>query len=186
LTIEYQGRTLNFSSPWKRVSLDDAVVSIGNIKKDALCSKEKMRKILEEKGISVEGKDTLGDMLILAFEGMVQPKLIEGKAIQLHPLVCTAFNADFDGDQMAVHIPLSDDAVTEARDIMLSTHNMLLPASGEPVVAPTLDMVLGCYYLSCREAALKTFVGPISIKSEVSLFLKTHELGELGKKLTSG
>ena len=76
------------------------------------------------------------------------PVLIEGNAIQIHPLVCSAFNADFDGDQMAVHVPLSRMAVLEAKEIMLSTHNMLSPASGDPLVAPTLDMVLGCYYLT--------------------------------------
>ena len=81
---------------------------------------------------------------IQAFE----PTLIEGSAIQIHPLVCSAFNADFDGDQMAVHVPLSSAAVREAREHMLSVHNMLLPSSGEPVMTPTLDMVLGCYYLT--------------------------------------
>ena len=76
------------------------------------------------------------------------PVLIEGSAIQIHPLVCSAFNADFDGDQMAVHVPLSRLAVEEAKNTMLSIHNMLSPASGEPLVAPTLDMVLGAYYLT--------------------------------------
>ena len=77
--------------------------------------------------------------------------MIDSSAIQLHPLVCTAFNADFDGDQMAVHVPLSRAAI-EAREIMLSSHNILLPSSGEPIVAPTLDMVLGCYYLTISKA----------------------------------
>jgi len=89
---------------------------------------------------------TLHRLGIQAFE----PVLIEGSAIQLHPLVCAAFNADFDGDQMAVHVPLSREAVAEARQIMLSTRNMLSPGSGEPVIAPTLDMVLGCYYLTLQ------------------------------------
>ena len=74
--------------------------------------------------------------------------LVEGSAIQIHPLVCAAFNADFDGDQMAVHVPLSREAVAEARQVMLSTHNLLLPSSGEPTVAPTLDIVLGCFYMT--------------------------------------
>ena len=87
---------------------------------------------------------TLHRLGIQAFE----PVLIEGSAIQLHPLVCAAFNADFDGDQMAVHVPLSREAVAEARQIMLSTRNLLSPGSGEPIIAPTLDMVLGCYYLT--------------------------------------
>ncbi len=77
-----------------------------------------------------------------------QPVLIEGKAIQVHPLVCQAFNADFDGDQMAVHVPLSDEARREVSEIMRSSHNLLKPASGEPIVAPRLDMVWGCYYLT--------------------------------------
>lgn len=77
-----------------------------------------------------------------------QPLLIEGKAIQVHPLVCPAFNADFDGDQMAVHVPLSAEAKEEARDLMLATHNLLKPATGEPIVTPSQDIVLGAYYLT--------------------------------------
>jgi DNA-directed RNA polymerase subunit beta' len=93
---------------------------------------------------------TLHRLGIQAFE----PVLIEGSAIQLHPLVCAAFNADFDGDQMAVHVPLSREAVAEARQVMLSTRNMLSPGSGDPVIAPTLDMVLGCFYLTLQKAGL--------------------------------
>ena len=74
--------------------------------------------------------------------------LIEGKAIQLHPLVCTAFNADFDGDQMAVHVPLSLEAQLEARVLMMSTNNVLHPANGQPIIVPSQDIVLGLYYLS--------------------------------------
>src|SRR5207248_2071625 len=74
--------------------------------------------------------------------------LVEGSAIQIHPLVCHAFNADFDGDQMAVHVPLSRAAQLEAKTLMLSSRNLLSPANGEPMVAPTKDMVLGCYYLT--------------------------------------
>ena len=81
---------------------------------------------------------------IQAFE----PKLIEGKAIQLHPLVCTAFNADFDGDQMAVHVPLSIEAQLEARALMMSSNNILSPANGEPIIVPTQDVVLGLYYMT--------------------------------------
>jgi len=77
-----------------------------------------------------------------------QPKLVEGKAIQLHPLVCTAFNADFDGDQMAVHVPLTEQAKEEAANLMLSSRNLLKPADGEPVTTPNQDIVLGCYYLT--------------------------------------
>ncbi|RYY00781.1 DNA-directed RNA polymerase subunit beta', partial [bacterium] len=87
---------------------------------------------------------TLHRLGIQAFE----PILVEGRAIQLHPLVCTAFNADFDGDQMAVHVPLSIEAQTEARLLMLATNNILSPATGVPIITPTKDMVLGCYYLT--------------------------------------
>lgn len=83
------------------------------------------------------------------------PVLIEGKAISIHPLVCAAYNADFDGDQMAVHIPLSEQAKEEAKELMRSTSNLLKPASGEPIVTPSMDMVLGCYYLTSMEEGLK-------------------------------
>ena len=86
---------------------------------------------------------------IQAFE----PQLIEGKAIQIHPLVCTAFNADFDGDQMAVHLPLSAEAQAEARLLMLSTNNILSPANGRPIATPTQDMVLGIYFLTTQSGA---------------------------------
>ena len=93
-----------------------------------------------------------------------QPKMIEGKAIQLHPLACTAFNADFDGDQMAVHLPLSNEAILEAQLLMLQSHNILSPASGEPVTVPSQDMVLGLYYISKARPDAKgqglTFYGP--------------------------
>ena len=100
--------------------------------------------VIKERPVLLNRAPTLHRLSIQAFE----PVLIDGSAIQLHPLVCSAFNADFDGDQMAVHIPLSKAAVKEARQIMLSTKNMLLPSSGEPTVIPTLDVVLGCYYLT--------------------------------------
>ena len=87
---------------------------------------------------------TLHRLSIQAF----QPKLIEGKAIQLHPLVCTAFNADFDGDQMAVHVPLSNASILEAQLLMLASHNVLNPQNGSPITIPSQDMVLGLYYLS--------------------------------------
>ena len=93
-----------------------------------------------------------------------QPKMIEGKAIQLHPLACTAFNADFDGDQMAVHLPLSNEAILEAQILMLQSHNILNPANGEPITVPSQDMVLGLYYITkLRPGALGsglTFYGP--------------------------
>ena len=93
-----------------------------------------------------------------------QPKMIEGKAIQLHPLACTAFNADFDGDQMAVHLPLSNEAVLEAQMLMLQSHNILNPANGAPVTVPSQDMVLGLYYITKLRPGAKgaglTFYGP--------------------------
>ena len=100
--------------------------------------------VIETRPVLLNRAPTLHRLGIQAFE----PVLIEGSAIQLHPLVCFAYNADFDGDQMAVHVPLSYEAVAEARQIMLSTKNLLSPSDGEPVVAPTLDMVLGCYYMT--------------------------------------
>lgn len=84
-----------------------------------------------------------------------QPVLIEGKAIQLHPMVCAAFNADFDGDQMAVHVPLTELAQKEAREIMVSAHNLLKPASGDPVMTPDKDVVVGCYYITKMREGLK-------------------------------
>ena len=96
-----------------------------------------------------------------------QPKLIEGKAIQLHPLACTAFNADFDGDQMAVHLPLGNAAILEAQLLMLGSHNILNPANGAPITVPSQDMVLGLYYITKPRAGVKgegmTFYGPEEI-----------------------
>jgi DNA-directed RNA polymerase subunit beta' len=100
--------------------------------------------IAKDRPVLLNRAPTLHRLGIQAFE----PVLIDGSAIQIHPLVCTAFNADFDGDQMAVHVPLSRASVAEARQVMLSTQNLLLPSNGEPVVAPTLDIVFGCYYLT--------------------------------------
>ena len=94
---------------------------------------------------------TLHRLGIQAFE----PQLIDGKAIQLHPLVCPAYNADFDGDQMAVHIPLSIEAQTEARVLMMSTNNILSPANGRPIIVPTQDIVLGLYYLTIERKYAK-------------------------------
>ncbi|HEX7365368.1 MAG TPA: DNA-directed RNA polymerase subunit beta' [Dehalococcoidia bacterium] len=103
-----------------------------------------LSEVVKERPVLLNRAPTLHRLSVQAFE----PVLIDGSAIQIHPLVCAAFNADFDGDQMAVHVPLSRAAVQEAREKMLSVFNMLLPSSGEPVMTPTLDMVLGCYYLT--------------------------------------
>ncbi|MFP6606552.1 MAG: DNA-directed RNA polymerase subunit beta', partial [Myxococcota bacterium] len=100
--------------------------------------------VVKEHPILLNRAPTLHRLGIQAFE----PMLIEGKAIQLHPLVCSAFNADFDGDQMAVHVPLSIEAQIEARVLMMSTNNILSPATGRPVIGPTQDIVLGCYYMT--------------------------------------
>ena len=106
--------------------------------------------VIKDRPVLLNRAPTLHRLGIQAF----MPVLIEGNAIQIHPLVCSAFNADFDGDQMAVHIPLSRMAVLEARESMLSINNMLSPASGDPLVAPTLDLVMGCFYLTqIREGA---------------------------------
>ncbi len=103
-----------------------------------------LSEVIREHPVMLNRAPTLHRLGIQAFE----PVLIEGKAIQLHPLVCTAFNADFDGDQMAVHIPLSVEAQLEARALMMSTNNILSPANGEPIIVPTQDVVLGLYYMT--------------------------------------
>jgi DNA-directed RNA polymerase subunit beta' len=107
--------------------------------------------VITGKYVLLNRAPTLHRLGIQAFK----PVLIEGKAIQLHPMVCAAFNADFDGDQMAVHVPLSAAAQAEARDIMLSKHNLLKPSSGEPVVKPSQDVVLGCFFLTSTKPGLK-------------------------------
>ncbi len=105
---------------------------------------EVLEEVIKDRPVLLNRAPTLHRLGIQAFE----PILVEGSAIQLHPLVTTAFNADFDGDQMAVHVPLSDKAVAEARELMLASKNLLKPASGEPVISPGKDMVLGVYYLT--------------------------------------
>lgn len=103
-----------------------------------------LEEVVRERTVLLNRAPTLHRLSIQAFE----PKLVEGKAIQLHPLVCAAYNADFDGDQMAVHVPLSLEAQTEARVLMMSTSNILSPSSGDPVIVPSKDIVLGVYYLT--------------------------------------
>ena len=107
-----------------------------------------LEEVIREHPVMLNRAPTLHRLGIQAFE----PVLIEGKAIQLHPLVCTAFNADFDGDQMAVHVPLSIEAQLEARVLMMSTNNILSPANGKPIIVPSQDIVLGLYYLSLETA----------------------------------
>ena len=110
---------------------------------------EVLEEVVQERPVLLNRAPTLHRLGIQAFE----PTLVDGEAIQIHPLVCAAFNADFDGDQMAVHVPLSAKAVREARELMLATRNLLKPASGEPIVGPAKDMVLGCYYLTMEREA---------------------------------
>ncbi len=112
--------------------------------------------VIKTRPVLLNRAPTLHRLGIQAFE----PVLVEGSAIQIHPLVCLAFNADFDGDQMAVHVPLSREAVAEARQVMLATKNLLSPSSGDPMVAPRLDIVLGCYYMTAiREGAIGEYTG---------------------------
>ncbi|MEE9355525.1 MAG: DNA-directed RNA polymerase subunit beta' [Methylococcaceae bacterium] len=122
-----------------------------------------LEEVIHEHPIMLNRAPTLHRLGIQAFE----PILIEGKAIQLHPLVCSAFNADFDGDQMAVHVPLSIEAQLEARSLMMATNNILSPANGEPVINPTQDVVLGLYYIS-REK--------INAKGEGIIFSNVEEV----------
>ena len=110
-----------------------------------------LEEIIKDHPVLLNRAPTLHRLGIQAFEVL----LVEGSAIHIHPLVCAAFNADFDGDQMAVHVPLSDGAIKEARELMLSSSNLLKPASGEPIVEPTKDMVLGVYYLTMQEDGAK-------------------------------
>ncbi|MFA6991833.1 MAG: DNA-directed RNA polymerase subunit beta' [Candidatus Gracilibacteria bacterium] len=138
-----------------RLIRDGYAHNIKNAEKLIHTNKREVWDILEEVTkdhyVLLNRAPTLHRLGIQAF----QPILIEGKAIQVHPLVCTAFNADFDGDQMAVHVPLSEFAQKEARTLMLSANNLLKPSSGEPIITPTQDMVLGCYYLTKLTAGKK-------------------------------
>ena len=139
-----------------------------------------LEEVVAKRPVLLNRAPTLHRLGIQAF----QPVLIEGSAIQVHPLVCTAFNADFDGDQMAVHVPLSREAVLEAERLMLSSFNLLSPSSGDPIVAPTLDMVLGCFYLtmieesgpgagqrfaSFEDARLAYDLGAVGLRSEIEV-----------------
>ena len=127
-----RGYVQNIKSAKKKIERSEAVVW------------DILEEVIDGHPVLLNRAPTLHRLGIQAFE----PKLVEGRAIQLHPLVCTAFNADFDGDQMAVHVPLSIEAQTEARMLMLATNNILAPATGKPIITPTQDMVLGMYYLT--------------------------------------
>jgi len=149
-----------------------------------------LEEVIEGHPVMLNRAPTLHRLGIQAFE----PVLVEGRAIQLHPLVCTAFNADFDGDQMAVHVPLSIEAQTEARMLMLATNNILLPATGRPVITPSQDMVLGLYYLTIDpkeekeiERHFLNFYDVISAYEAgvVSLHSKVSVRDEKGEKITT-
>ena len=127
-----RGYVQNIKSAKKKIERTEAIVW------------DILEEVIDGHPVLLNRAPTLHRLGIQAFE----PKLVEGRAIQLHPLVCTAFNADFDGDQMAVHVPLSIEAQTEARMLMLATNNILAPATGKPIITPTQDMVLGMYYLT--------------------------------------
>ena len=127
-----RGLVQNIKSAKKKIERSEAVVW------------DILEEVVDGHPVMLNRAPTLHRLGIQAFE----PVLVEGRAIQLHPLVCTAFNADFDGDQMAVHVPLSIEAQAEARMLMLATNNILAPATGKPIITPTQDMVLGMYYLT--------------------------------------
>lgn len=130
-----------------------------------------LEEVIREHPIFLNRAPTLHRLGIQAFE----PVLIEGKAIQLHPLVCTAFNADFDGDQMAVHVPLSIEAQLEARALMMSTNNVLSPANGEPIIVPSQDVVLGLYYMTREDVRAKGTGMYFADLAEVHRAYTTHE-----------
>jgi DNA-directed RNA polymerase subunit beta' len=134
-----------------------------------------LEEVIKDHPVLLNRAPTLHRLGIQAFE----PVLVEGKAIKIHPLVCTAFNADFDGDQMAVHIPLSPEAQVEASVLMLSSHNILSPASGQPITVPTQDMVLGLYYLTKGKPGAKGEGRAFANIDEVLLALHAGEVETL-------
>jgi DNA-directed RNA polymerase subunit beta' len=152
-----------------------------------------LEEVIREHPVMLNRAPTLHRLGIQAFE----PVLIEGKAIQLHPLVCAAFNADFDGDQMAVHVPLSLEAQMEARTLMLSSNNILSPANGEPIIVPSQDIVLGLYYITREKVGARgegsNFVnvseasrayesGQVEINARIHVRIKEYEIDEDGGK----
>src|SRR6195952_975688 len=152
-----------------------------------------LEEVIKEHPVMLNRAPTLHRLGIQAFE----PVLIEGKAIQLHPLVCTAFNADFDGDQMAVHVPLSLEAQMEARTLMLASHNILSPANGEPIIVPSQDIVLGLYYVTREKVAARgegsAFINvsevsrayesrQVEVNAKIQVRIKEIEFDEAGEK----
>lgn len=133
---------------------------------------EVLEEVVKDHLVLLNRAPTLHRLGIQAFK----PVLVEGNAVQIHPLVCSAFNADFDGDQMAVHVPLSEAARREAEALMLSSRNLLLPANGEPTVSPTKDMVLGCYYLTLEQEDCK---GEGKVFPDLDEVVLAYQLGQV-------
>ena len=153
-----------------------------------------LEEVIKEHPVLLNRAPTLHRLGIQAFE----PMLVEGKALKLHPLVCTAYNADFDGDQMAIHVPLSMEAQAEARFLMLAHNNILKPQDGKPVMSPSQDMVIGCYYLtidrpdgkgagrvftSPDEAMMAYQLGELSLQAPIKVRLEREFNGEKGRKI---
>src|SRR4026209_2019992 len=131
-----------------------------------------LEEVIREHPVMLNRAPTLHRLGIQAFE----PVLIEGKAIQLHPLVCAAFNADFDGDQMAVHVPLSLEAQLEARTLMLSSNNVLSPGAGDPIIVPSQDIVLGLYYMTRERLGAR---GEGSVFADVAEVSRAYDTGQV-------
>jgi DNA-directed RNA polymerase subunit beta' len=131
-----------------------------------------LEEVIADHPVMLNRAPTLHRLGIQAFE----PVLVEGRAIKLHPLVCTAFNADFDGDQMAIHVPLSPEAQAEARYLMLSVNNLLKPQDGKPVTVPTQDMVLGSYYLTIVKPGDKGEGSVFGDKDQAFLAYQNHDI----------
>ncbi len=182
----------------KRLVEDGHALNIKNAKRMVERARDEVWDILEEviqgHPVLLNRAPTLHRLGIQAFE----PVLVEGKALKLHPLVCTAYNADFDGDQMAVHVPLSVEAQAECRFLMLATNNILKPSDGRPVVAPTQDMIMGVYYMtlirpgakgegklfaSPDEAKMAYELGDLSIQAEVNVRIKRNINGETKSRI---
>jgi len=140
---------------------------------------EVLEEVIESHPVLLNRAPTLHRLGIQAFE----PILVEGRAIQLHPLVCPAFNADFDGDQMAVHVPLSLEAQSEARLLMLASNNILSPATGRPIITPSQDMVLGCYYLTAENPYAEKGAGRYFASMDDAIMAFEQELVALHAKV---
>lgn len=166
-----QGVVQNIKSAKKSIERQDSVVW------------DILENVIKGHPVLLNRAPTLHRLGIQAFE----PVLVEGRAIQLHPLVCTAFNADFDGDQMAVHVPLSIEAQTEARLLMMANNNILLPATGRPAIAPSQDMVIGCFYISLdnpnSELSNSPLPGNNKVFSSVDEVLAAYQCDQVDKKV---